>query len=569
MSLLNPDAAEAAPDDALVRAEVLDIENLRLVEPRRFPSDAGPTCDVLIVGGGTGGVAAAEAVARRGLSVILVETTSSLGGQFTAQMVSVPDENSHIEKPNGPSTRSYRALRDQVRAYYRAQPALKPGREQNVGMAWVSRISGAPGVWEEAIRERLRPLYGTRGIKRVYLRHQVRAVARYANGRFAWADLVNLDSGSVTRVGAQYLLDATEDGEAMHLAGVPTVIGQEARSEYNEPHAPETAHPEWVQSFTYCFGVRWTPENEKRVIAERPAEYEYFKSLGEYTLDYVYSERGTVTYKVLSRVEGSGGPFWAYRRLLWANSFTGWPESPVGDVVVMNWRGNDFHEESYLGKTPAEQLRILTRGKEFARGFLHWLQTECPRDDGKGVGYPEMQLPSEAVLTGIGPDGFARHPYVRESRRMKAKFTLTENHLTSEDKTARWGTAFPDSVGCALYAVDIHPSKGEPPLLFPALPYHLPLGSFLPASGPSNVLPAAKNFGASRLALASARMHPTEWLVGEVAGNLAAFCLERRIHDPSEVRDSPELLAAFQDRLRQSGVTLQWSEILPPPDAPK
>ena len=104
----------------------------------------------------------------------------------------------------------------------------------------------------------------------------------------------------------------------------------------------------------------------------------------------------------------------------------------------------------------------------------------------------------------------------------------------------------------------------QPPLLFPALPYHIPLGAFLTRSGPVNVLPAAKNFGASRLALASARMHPTEWLIGEVAGSLAAFCVERDVLDPATVRDDPALLAAFQSSLRHDGVTLYWSEILGP-----
>jgi hypothetical protein len=143
---------------------------------------------------------------------------------------------------------------------------------------------------------------------------------------------------------------------------------------------------------------------------------------------------------------------------------------------------------------------------------------------------------------------------------------LNENHLVaSPDKPdAKWGTEFADSVGCALYAVDIHPAKGEPHLLFPALPYHIPLGSLLPAAGPVNVLPAAKNFGASRLALASARMHPTEWLIGEVAGSLAAFCLQNNVDDPAQVRNTPALLSAFQDDLRAHGVTLNWSEILGP-----
>src|SRR3989442_148197 len=90
------------------------------------------------------------------------------------------------------------------------------------------------------------------------------------------------------------------------------------------------------------------------------------------------------------------------------------------------------------------------------------------------------------------------------------------------------GVRFFDSVGIALYAMDIHPAKGEPPFLMRPLPYYLPLGAFIPRSGPPNVLPAAKNFGATRLALSSARMHPTEWLAGAIGGRLAAVCLQER-----------------------------------------
>jgi hypothetical protein len=497
--------------------------------------------------------------------VILVEPTAMLGGQFTSQMVPVPDENSHIEKENGPSTRRYRELREQVRAAYAALPDVKPAAAKNVGQCWVSRVSGLPGVWEQAIRARLDAVSGNFGVKRVYLRHQIRDVARYNDGRVAYADIVDLDTGRVTRIGAGFLIDATEDGAPLVLAGSPTVRGQEAKSEFNEPHAPDEARPDWVQSFTYCFTLLWQPDGQ-RTLVEKPAEYDYFKSLGEYTLDYVYSERGTVTYKVLTKAEGAGGPFWTYRRLVASSSFTDRPPSPAGDLALMNWRGNDFHEETYLGRPLDEQARVLARGKSFAQGFLYWLQNECPRDDGSGVGYPEMQLAGPDLVPGAGEDGFALHPYVRESLRLRAKETLDENDLVASaaEPGARWGTAFPDSVGCALYAVDIHPTKGEPHLLFPALPYHLPLGAFLPASGPPNVIPSAKNIGATRLASASARMHPTEWLCGEVAGTLAAFCLKRGLFDASPVRDDPALLAEFQQTLRAQGVTLYWSEILPP-----
>jgi hypothetical protein len=258
-------------------------------------------------------------------------------------------------------------------------------------------------------------------------------------------------------------------------------------------------------------------------------------------------------------VEGAGGPFWTYRRMIAASSFADNPKY-AQDIALINWRGNDFHEENPIGKPLEEQVRILKRAKAFAQGFLYWLQTECPRDDGSGFGYPEMQLDMEVMGS---PDGFALAPYIRESRRLKAEFTLTQHHLAPdlENPDKKWGEEFPDTVGIALYAMDIHPAKGEPPFLSRALPYHIPLGSFIPREGAPNVLPAAKNFGASRLALSSARMHPTEWHVGEVAGELAAFCIRKGV-EAAEVRNRPELLQEFQARLQEAGLPLRWSEVI-------
>src|SRR5512136_228354 len=72
--------------------------------------------DVAVIGGGTGGVAAALAAARLGMHVVLTEETDWIGGQLTSQAVP-PDEHPWIERFG--CTASYRRFRDEVRAYYR------------------------------------------------------------------------------------------------------------------------------------------------------------------------------------------------------------------------------------------------------------------------------------------------------------------------------------------------------------------------------------------------------------------------------------------------------------------
>ena len=72
--------------------------------------------DLLIVGGGTSGVAAALTALRLGLRVVLTEETDWLGGQLTAQAVP-PDENAWIETADAPP--GYAEFRNRVRDYYR------------------------------------------------------------------------------------------------------------------------------------------------------------------------------------------------------------------------------------------------------------------------------------------------------------------------------------------------------------------------------------------------------------------------------------------------------------------
>jgi hypothetical protein len=78
-------------------------------------------CDILVVGGGVGGVAAALAACEMGCRVVMTEPTAWIGGQLTQQAVP-PDDNRWIEQ--GGATRRYRQYREKVRAFYRCHYPL-------------------------------------------------------------------------------------------------------------------------------------------------------------------------------------------------------------------------------------------------------------------------------------------------------------------------------------------------------------------------------------------------------------------------------------------------------------
>ena len=226
---------------------------------------------VLVAGGGLGGVAAALAACARGVDVVLVEEQAWLGGQLTSQAVP-PDEHPWIERFG--CTARYRALRDGIRAAYRrdyplteaarARPALNPGA------SFVSAISHEPRVGLAVLEAMLAAPRST-GRLTVLTRHApVRALAD--GDRVRAVTVRELSSGDERVVWADHVLDATETGDLLPLCGAEYVTGFEARSETGEPHAPATAQPLNMQAVTACFALDHL-EGEDHTI-ERPPEYD-------------------------------------------------------------------------------------------------------------------------------------------------------------------------------------------------------------------------------------------------------------------------------------------------------
>ena len=101
------------------------------------------SCDVLVVGGGCGGVAAALAASDMGRLVVLTEAGSRVGGQLTGQAVP-PDEHPWVETTG--ITARYRQLRESVRTRYQQTRRLtEQARQQSARRIYVSH-NLSPGI---------------------------------------------------------------------------------------------------------------------------------------------------------------------------------------------------------------------------------------------------------------------------------------------------------------------------------------------------------------------------------------------------------------------------------------
>lgn len=516
--------------------------------------------DVLVVGAGTGGVSAAIAASRNGKSVVILEETPWLGGQLTSQGVSAPDEHQWIETV---ATSSFASFRRLVREHYSLGYRLsEKGRSQkylNPGDGWVSHMCYEPEVGVEAIDTLLKPGVNS-GLVSVFTNADVTSItANKGTVSQVQAVVENADDSSTRSVTIKpkYVIEATLLGDFLEEAGVPFSVGLESQKQTGEEHAyPGEPDPRGVQGFTYCFAVEFRPGEDHTI--EKPAMYDFFNDKKRY---------GIGAYPMFTATPEKPWPFWTYRRLVSAELFD--DKRVPNDIAMINWASNDYHEKDLIGATPEERKQIHYEAKQQSFGFLYWLQTECPREDGKGKGYPEMMLRADIMGTS---DGMSMDPYIRESRRIKAMTTIHEFDITSGTQGGARAHLYDDSVGIGnYYAIDIHACVGDPrPLTVKRdgpvapRPFQIPLRALVPEIG-GNVLAGGKNLGVTHVANGAYRMHPTEWNIGEAAGTLAAIALEMG-SAPAEIAKDTAKVRQVQQRLVEQGVPVFWYNDISPAD---
>jgi len=522
---------------------------------------------ILVVGGGTGGVAAALGALRLGARVILTEETDWIGGQLTAQAVP-PDENPWIDSHQTGCTASYRRFREGVRATYRRSypllPEVKNNPTFNPGRGNVSPLCHEPRIGLAVLNEMLAPYLSNRQLEIMLGVKPIAAETDHDRIRSVTVQALDpRDQAIITVIQADMVIDATELGDVLELADIEYVIGAESQAQTGEPSAlPGQADPLDQQAHSWVFVLSYYPGQDHTIA--KPDSYNFWRDYRvgfwpDKLLSWVTSD--PITLEPTTRpifVEDTDAPYgtdlWHFRRILYRKYYPdGFHQS---DAVVVNWPQIDYWLGPLVGVSPEEARRHYQGARDLSLSMLYWMQTEAPRPDG---GYGYSGLYPRGDLTGT-LDGLAKAPYIRESRRLQAEFTVLEQHVGVLARgNLKGAEPFFDTVGVGSYRIDLHPSYRRNYLDINNYPHQIPLGALIPKRL-ENMLAGCKNLGVTHITNGCYRLHPIEWNIGEAAGAVAAYALNAQL-TPRQIRNTPYLLEDFQRVLVDTmGFVLQWPE---------
>ncbi|MGB7442096.1 MAG: FAD-dependent oxidoreductase [Coleofasciculaceae cyanobacterium] len=463
---------------------LLSLTPPTLAAPPRTP-DKTVECEILIVGGGLAGAAAAYEGLLAGKTICLTEITDWVGGQISAQGTSALDERptqrSRLFYPRG-----YLELRQRIKREY---------KELNPGDCWVSESCFLPRDAHQILYDMLRDAakrgkgtlnwFPSTVVKELELNstgqiiESVTAIehkpakdapplntsplSRTIEDWYSYEDSPRFEksiirftppasSSKSSESIPWYVIEATETGEIIGLAEVPYRLGIDPRSHLEPSSSSTTPDPYCTQGFTYTFAMEQT---KKPQTHEKPSFYSQYEPYYSYELERLASFDLVFTYRrIWSPKTGEQEKFRGI-------SFT----APTPrDISMQNWTwGNDYRPgtaQDNLIYTPRQleetgqlspggwmgglRTEALRKAEEISQGYFYWLVAGTTDSQlGDGVKEPH---PNHRYLSGLDSPmgtvhGLSKYPYMREGRRIIGRpsygypqgFTISEIDMSRRE----------------------------------------------------------------------------------------------------------------------------------------
>lgn len=425
---------------------------------------------VCVIGGGSGGIGAALAAARGGADVVLLEREAMLGGTSTMAWVHTWEP---VAGADGVPRDLYERMKAEPLAVTYPDYASGAPRQGGRGLPFEPRALNYAARCAMEETKRCRVLLGTTFFRARTHNDAVQAVEAWFPGK----RLV---------VEAATFIDCTADGDACADCACAYHVGEDPKSRYNEPTAPEKAELS-LNGLTLVYRIMDTGVKQTPYLPPDVPEGICRKSV-----HIVVMPNGDHLMNAVGMIDGNAVLEWEYSRLM---------------------------HEAYR--------RVLEH--------FYWLQRLPADDDSRWTRFVRGKGYGTWAISGVAP-----RIGVRETRRVLGEYVLTEHDCRAGVK----GQKHPDVVALSDHAVDIHGRKGR---LYevPNGPYGVPFRCLVPR-GMKNLLVASRAASFSHVAASSCRLSRTMMTLGQAAGTAAALGAKHGV-PPREV-DAKELQALLVEQ---------------------
>jgi FAD dependent oxidoreductase len=440
-------------------------DTVRITIPERTARVAAD-CDVLVVGGGPGGMGAALGAAWAGAEVVLAERYGFLGGNPTVALVNPlmswhtqgkvstrdDDPTRLLPQDHGPGDPIVAgALRVFIERLLAARGALPPSLETGYTVPF------DPETYKTVAID----LLDEAGVSMLFHCFASGTCGRQGDPRGV---VLETKSGPIV-VRGRVLVDCTGDGDLAASAGAAYQVGREGDSR--------------VQPMTLMFRI---------VNVDRPRFDEYIRAHPD-------QWRGVHGLWDLIRQATEAGDLDLPREDILFFATPHPTELSVNCTRVTEVLGIDVFD---LSRAEMESRRQMRQISEFFRKYV--------------PGFEKAYVAQSGIHVGV-----------RETRRILGDYVLTADDVLGARK-------FPDVVARASYPVDIHNPTGKGTVLkrLPEGEwYEVPLRCLLP-QGVDNLLVAGRCISGTHEAHSSYRVTPTAMATGQAAGICAALAARDR-----------------------------------------
>ncbi len=466
--------------------------------------------DAIIIGGGSGGVGAAYALKNSGYSVAIIEQESQLGGNACNSWVQtwiqglIPPYIENIfgqlpaNKKSGDIEKAWLPAvffnGENSNQLYMDKDALSAQYHTDLGNGNITIMTNCQflSIANQEIKKITLPNQKTKQIKTV-----------------AAITVLDKKTNTSQNLNAKFFIDASADGVLCRTGGtsinVDYFCGRDWQDMYNESIAP-------AKNKNNCSCKNYL--NEPSLFFQIASNYDDSQILSQcLSVTAEYNSDGTIktiTYPSYLTPDGY------YGGTMGVNPMTGAGSGTIGFDILQKEQDSTYNE-------------FLRRTLEYWKFMKLSLQQTYEQGGTKFHAW-------DVKFRNYGyTNSYASYLGIRESYRINCDYMLRQDDLTkliSSEKLER-------NIAEGSHSVDFHIENGlnitelnnfnnkEKPLY---RPYGIPYDCLIPANY-ENVLIASRCYGASQIALASARVNMVMAQLGWAAGNAIRFCLNNNILD--------------------------------------